>query len=387
MAAIQAFPDNIKIEANIVLTDPASTHGSGEANVGWRIVQGFDSLGYTGEIFKFSDTSVSEARVRRAANWANIGTSTITPTFTAGQLVKVEQVINKAGNSATLIVTDVNLSTVLANISADTSGFAIANPLEMLMVGNFNMNEARFRDIKVTANGGAGAILLEDTFDGGFDTTKWYAPNPATTSFATLQNGMVRLNGDDPNNGSGDFAWLPTSQQFGDFDLSAKFILTDLNSGAAAREGGDWLSVRFRESNVNSALYEVAVWPNAGEADLDGTGVASPAIALRRGIAQGDYEYISGPFALPAEYNPGDTVYVFVKANGDRLEAFVGPDASTAATPSVYGNDANLTSGIVQFSSFGIVGIDLDEFSISEAGTGNLPETPIESSVNSWDKY
>lgn len=389
------FPDNIELVANMRMIDVGRRSTSlAEANAGFRANSGnYDGVGATAEIFTYitNDSTPDLLRLRRSAAWANIASQNLSANLVNGQEVILRQVVNVAADTVTATLTDKNTSTVLATVTGAPSSVGGGLPNGgSLMLQAFNMRQVAFQDLTIKDNGGAGSIIFQDTFDGIFDVTKWYAPNPNKITFATLNTstGRVVLDGDSPLNTSGDFAFLPTRQQFGNFDMQAVYLLGNPNSGAGVREGEDHFALRFRETSGN-AWYELVVWPNPGLADIDGTGVATPAIGLRKpGATAGTFEYLNGPFTLAQTFNPGQQVVLNLKVNGSSLTGYIGLDKTTTVGPSVSATDSSFASGIVNFASFGLVGVDVDEYTVWDFGTGSLPATPAGIlDVQGWQNY
>jgi hypothetical protein len=307
--------------------------------------------------------------------------------ITAGQVVTLRQKVYAALGQNEVTLIDKVSSNVLGTYTSAATGAQGAGGIAMLAA--FNMKEVAYQNITVKADGGTGATVFEDTFDGAFDVSKWNPPAPNIVAFVSVADGAATLNGDDPANAAGDYAYLPTKAQFADFDLQATFTLTDLNSGDGAREEGDFFGIRFRESNSQNAFYQLVVWPNPGTTPIAGAGTnPAPAIALRRATGQvageTQWEYLAGPLAI-ATPDVGDTMVLNLRVDGDSITAFVAPDASTYQGPILQATDSNLTEGVIDFVSNGIVGIDLVGYTVWEAGTGSLPNTPL--SAQSWTQY
>ena len=382
-----SFPDNVEVSADIRIIDAAPASGTWEANTGFRTgCSGFDSNGTTAEIFTSFEGSASPDKIRSRLGgpWTEYGISDFSSDITNGQVVTMTQVLNVVGGTNDITVTDKDSGVTLATLSVTPSGAPSGGSL---MLQTYYMSSVGYQNITITENGGSGSILFQDDFESpGIDPAKWLT-YPNTVSFVSVQDGAAVINGDDINNGAGDFAYLPTKQVFEDFEMQAEFTLADLNSAAGEREGEDFFGVRFRETNVADAYYQLAIWPNTGE-DVDGTGVASPAIALRKADSLTTFTYLAGPYPI-ARPAAGDSLVVNLKAEGENLTAYIGPDAETSQWPVLTATDSEFSNGVIDFNSNGIVGIELEEYTVWDVGTGELaPEPQPPASAHSiWNRY
>lgn len=378
IGTVNPLPDNVEVTADIRLIDVGSTN-NWESNTGFRLnCHGWDSTGVTAEIFTWDGGSNATSKIKRRnpPNWgSDVQTANLASVLTAGQVVTLKAAVNSTANTLEITLTDKATAQVLATLSTTSSNGNSAGGI--LMLGSYGLKKAAYQHVTVKANGGAGAVVFEDDFEGpAIDPAKWQS-YPNTVAFVTVTDGVARLNGDDPFNLAGDFAFLPTKQAFGDFDLQAVFKLTDKTDSNDVARPDAFFGIRFREVNSASGYYEVIVWPNDGY-EIPDTGVFSPAYAL---VAADDpstttYEFISGPIRFNTPAGQGGTLVVNIKAEGDNLLAFLGPNKTKGDWPTVSGTRSTLGSGVLDFHCVGMKALDLDEYTVWSAGTGGLPDTP-----------
>lgn len=390
LGLIDTLPDNVKIETEVRVVNPGVKTGTWEANFGLRAsCASFDGNGLSAGAFTADGGAATpdKIKLRRGGDWYIYASQNLSADITAGQSVILELIVNKGANSGSFTIKDKTSATVLATATtADLSGIPAGG---YFMIEAYNIVEVAYNYVKVYADGGAGAVIFEDDFNGpNIDPSKWLN-YPSIVSFAAKDgNGYCRLNGDDPNNGAGDFAYLPTKSTFDNFDLQAVFKLTDLKDTNLNVRSSGAFAVRVREVGIAEGYYQFIVWPNPGNMNINGTSVNSPAMALRYADSSTTFTYVAGPVALPITPAEGDTFVVNMQVNGTSFKAYSGASKIAAVWPVISGTNATLSSGVVQFDSFGIVGIDLDEYTIWDYGTGSLaPEPAPPASAKNWSLY